>query len=102
MFSLPYLFIDSDHVDAVFAGEPGQLFRDNIWNSNHVMILDYWDSGFRHYSTNKGEINGPEDMAGQLIRIPDNPFRLPQLPLWVRLLLRWAIKKSIWLVPTIL
>ena len=75
VFSLPYLFIDSDHVDAVFAGEPGQLFRDNIWNSNHVMILDYWDSGFRHYSTNKGEINGPEDMAGQLIRIPDNPIQ---------------------------
>lgn len=75
VFSLPYLFTDSNHVDAVFAGEPGQLFRDNIWNSNHVMVLDYWDSGFRHYSTNKGEINGPADMAGQLIRIPDNPIQ---------------------------
>ena len=75
VFSLPYLFTDNAHVDAVFAGEPGQLFRDNIWNSNHVMILDYWDSGFRNYSTNKCEINGPEDMAGQLIRIPDNPIQ---------------------------
>ena len=42
VFSLPYLFIDNDHVDAVFAGEPGQLFRDSIWNNNHVMMLDYW------------------------------------------------------------
>ena len=75
VFSLPCLFIDNDHVDAVFAGEPGQLFRDNIWNSNHVMMLDYWDSGFRHYSTNKCEINSPEDMKGQLIRIPDNPIQ---------------------------
>lgn len=75
VFSLPYLFIDNDHVDAVFAGEPGDTFRDSIWNSTHVMVLDYWDSGFRHYSTNKGEINGPEDMKGQLIRIPDNPIQ---------------------------
>lgn len=75
VFSLPYLFINNDHVDAVFAGEPGQLFRDNIWNSNHVMMLDYWDSGFRHYSTNKCEINSPADMKGQLIRIPDNPIQ---------------------------
>ena len=75
VFSLPYLFIDNDHVDAVFAGEPGQLFRDNIWNNNHVMMLDYWDSGFRHYSTNKCEINSPADMKGQLIRIPDNPIQ---------------------------
>ena len=75
VFSLPYLFENSEHVDAVFAGEPGQHFRDSIWNNNHVMVLDYWDSGFRHYSTNAGEINGPEDMAGQLIRIPDNPIQ---------------------------
>lgn len=75
VFSLPYLFINDAHVDAVFAGEPGQLFRDSIWNNNHVMMLDYWDSGFRHYSTNKCEINSPEDMKGQLIRIPDNPIQ---------------------------
>ena len=75
VFSLPYLFANNDHVDAVFAGEPGQHFRDSIWDQSHVMVLDYWDSGFRHYSTNKGEINGPEDMAGQLIRVPDNPIQ---------------------------
>ena len=75
VFSLPYLFENNDHVDAVFSGEPGQLFRDKIWDSQHVMILDYWDSGFRNYSTNLHEINGPEDMKGMLIRIPDNPIQ---------------------------
>jgi len=75
VFSLPYLFANNDHVDAVFAGEPGQYFRDEIWNQAHVMVLDYWDSGFRHYSTNKCEINGPEDMAGQLIRVPNNKIQ---------------------------
>ena len=68
-------FENNDHVDAVFSGEPGQLFRDKIWDSQHVMILDYWDSGFRNYSTNLHEINGPEDMKGMLIRIPDNPIQ---------------------------
>ena len=75
VFALPYLFVSNKHVDAVFAGEPGQRFRDSIWNNNHVMVLDYWDSGFRNYSTNKCEINGPEDMKGMLIRIPDNPIQ---------------------------
>ncbi len=75
VFSLPYLFESNEHVDAVFDGAPGQQFRDSIWNNTHTMVLDYWDSGFRHYSTNAGEINGPEDMAGQLIRIPDNPIQ---------------------------
>ncbi len=75
VFALPYLFVSNKHVDAVFAGEPGDYFRDSIWEKNHVKVLDYWDSGFRNYSTNKGEINGPEDMAGMLIRIPDNPIQ---------------------------
>ena len=75
VFCLPYLFVNNEHVDAVFAGEPGQIYRDKIWNANHVMVLDYWDSGFRHYSNSKHEINGPEDMAGLLVRIPDNPIQ---------------------------
>ena len=75
VFALPYLFESNEHVDAVFAGEPGQHFRDSIWDSQHVMVLDYWDSGFRNYSTNLHEINGPEDMKGMLIRIPDNPIQ---------------------------
>lgn len=75
VFSLPYLFNDNDHVDAVFAGAPGQRFKDSIWNNNHVKVLDYWDSGFRYYSNSKREINSPEDMKGLLIRIPDNPIQ---------------------------
>ena len=75
VFSLPYLFENNDHVDAVFSGEPGQRFRDKIWDSQHGMILDFWDSGFLYYSTNLHEINGPEDMKGMLIRIPDNPIQ---------------------------
>ena len=75
VFALPYLFESNEHVDAVFAGKPGQHFRDSIWDSQHVMVLDYWDSGFRNYSTNLHEINGPEDMKGMLIRIPDNPIQ---------------------------
>ena len=75
VFSLPYLFTDNKHVDAVFAGAPGQEMADEIWNNTHVKLLDYWDSGFRHYSNSKHPINGPEDMAGLLIRIPDNPIQ---------------------------
>ena len=75
VFSLPYLFVGNDHVDAVFAGAPGQAFRDSIWANSHVMILDYWDSGFRHYSNSKHEINSPADMQGLLIRVPDNKIQ---------------------------
>lgn len=75
VFSLPYLFANSDHMDAVMLGEPGQYFRDEIWDLSHVMVLDYWDSGFRHYSSSVHELNSPEDMEGLLIRIPDNPIQ---------------------------
>lgn len=75
VFSLPYLFSCNEHADAVMAGEPGDFFRDEIWNLSHVMVLDYWDSGFRNYSSSVRELNGPEDLAGQLIRIPDNPIQ---------------------------
>lgn len=75
VFNLPYLFENYAHVDAVFAGEPGERIRKTVWDTHHVMLLDYWESGFRHYSTNTREIKGPQDMAGQLIRIPDNPIQ---------------------------
>ncbi len=79
VFSLPYLFDSNQHVDAVFDSEIGDQFKDLLLDKNGVVMLDYWDSGFRHYVNSKKPINSPEDMKGLLIRIPDNPIQAATL-----------------------
>lgn len=72
VFNLPYLFRDNEHADAVTMGEVGDYFSEKIRSSANVQTLSIWESGFRHYSNNKHEINSPSDMAGLLIRIPSS------------------------------
>jgi len=79
VFSLPYLFKSYEHVDAVFNSEIGGKFKDLVLQKNGVVLLDYWESGFRNYVNSKKAVNGPEDMKGLLIRIPDNPIQAATL-----------------------
>lgn len=79
VFSLPYLFKSYEHVDAVFDGNIGKQFNDLLLEKNGVVLLSYWESGFRHYVNSKKDVKGPEDMKGLLIRIPDNPIQAATL-----------------------
>jgi len=79
VFSLPYLFESNAHVDAVFNSQIGQQFKDLLLEKKNVVLLDYWDSGFRHYLNSKKPVNTPADMKGLLIRIPNNPIQAATL-----------------------
>ena len=79
VFNLPYLFRDNEHADAVTMGEVGDYFSEKIRSSSNVQTLSIWESGFRHYSNNKHEINSPADMAGLLIRIPSSAVQAATL-----------------------
>ncbi len=79
VFSLPYLFTNNAHVDAVFDSQIGQQFKDQLLEKKKVVMLDYWESGFRHYLNSKRPVNSPEDMKGLLIRIPNNPIQAATL-----------------------
>ena len=79
VFNLPYLFRDTAHADAVTMGEVGDYFRETIRSNSGVQPLSFWESGFRHYTDNKREINSPGDMAGLLIRIPSSSVQAATL-----------------------
>jgi len=52
IFDLPFLFRDANHVHAVMDGEVGQAMKDLVTDKGFV-ALDYWDNGFKHFSSNQ-------------------------------------------------
>lgn len=79
VFNLPYLFRDTAHADAVTMGEVGDHFMETIRSTSGVQPLSFWESGFRHYTNNKHEIDGPGDMQGLLVRIPSSSVQAATL-----------------------
>jgi len=79
VFSLPYLFESTAHVDAVFNSGIGTQFKNLLLEKKGVVLMDYWDSGFRHYLNSKKPVRTPADMKGLLIRIPNNPIQAATL-----------------------
>lgn len=68
IWDVPFLFRDVDHLHKVMDGEIGQILKDVI-SKRDIIALDYWDSGFKQFSTNKKPIIVPSDAKGQKMRI---------------------------------
>lgn len=68
LFDLPFLFRDTAHLHAVLDSEVGQILKDKVTAKGFV-ALDYWDAGFKHFSSSKKPIVEPKDAAGQKFRI---------------------------------
>ncbi len=68
LFDLPFLFKDEKHLHDVMDGEVGQALKDKV-NKKGFIALDFWDNGFKQFSSNKKAINQPSDAKGQKIRI---------------------------------
>ncbi len=68
LFDLPFLFRDVDHLHNVMDGEVGQILKDKVTAKGYV-ALDYWDNGFKHFSTNGEQLIKPSDAEGQKFRI---------------------------------
>ncbi|MBL8590703.1 MAG: TRAP transporter substrate-binding protein [Methylobacteriaceae bacterium] len=71
--SLPYLFRDTAHVNAAFDGPIGQELAAEVRKTLNIEILGYGVAGFRVTMSRVKEINKPEDLAGQKIRVPEVP-----------------------------
>jgi len=69
LFDLPFLFRDKDHLYSVMDGEVGDILKSKVDAKKQMIALDYWDAGFKHFSTNKKAIVLPEDAAGMKYRI---------------------------------
>ncbi len=68
LFDLPFLFEDSEHLHKVMDGEVGKTLKDQVTKKGFI-ALDFWDNGFKQFSSNKKAIVVPKDMQGQKIRI---------------------------------
>ncbi|AYO29665.1 TRAP transporter substrate-binding protein [Biomaibacter acetigenes] len=71
VFDLPFLFSSREKAYAVFDGPIGQKVSKTFENKG-LVILAYWENGFRHITNNKKPINTPEDLKGMKIRVPES------------------------------
>ncbi len=69
VLNMPFLFRDIDHVGKVLDGKIGRMLSDNLAKKG-LVVLGYWENGFRHITNSKHPINKPEDLAGLKIRTP--------------------------------
>lgn len=68
LWDVPFIFRDTEHLHKVMDGEVGKILKDVISSKGYI-ALDYWDAGFKQFSTNKKPIIIPEDAKGQKMRI---------------------------------
>lgn len=68
LWDVPFIFRDTQHLHNVMDGEVGQILKDIISAKGYI-ALDYWDAGFKQFSTNKKPIIIPSDAEGQKMRI---------------------------------
>ncbi len=73
--NLPFLFRDVDHVAKAMDGEVGDYFAKEA-EKKGIVILGYWENGFRHVSNSKRPINKLEDLKGLKLRTPNSQVTL--------------------------
>jgi C4-dicarboxylate-binding protein DctP len=68
LFDLPFLFKDIEHLHKVQDGKVGQKLKDMV-TAKGIVALDYWDNGFKQFSSSSKAIINPKDAEGQKFRI---------------------------------
>ncbi|KGQ69529.1 hypothetical protein OA57_10965 [Chelonobacter oris] len=79
IFSLPYLFRDKAHHDAVVYGDIGRKIMESS-KSGGFFALSAYDTGTRSFYTNK-PIHKPEDLKGLKIRVQPSPTSIKMVEL---------------------
>lgn len=69
LFDLPFIFRDKAHLYKVMDGEVGAVLKSKVDEKKQMIALDYWDAGFKHFSSSKKPVVAPKDAAGMKFRI---------------------------------
>lgn len=69
LFDLPFIFRDKAHLYKVMDGEVGKTLKSFVDAKKQMIALDYWDAGFKHFSSSKKPIITPKDAVGMKFRI---------------------------------
>jgi tripartite ATP-independent transporter DctP family solute receptor len=81
IFDLPFAFQERTQVQRALDGALGtELAR--LADKRNLVVLGYWENGFRHITNNRRPIRTPADLSGLRIRTPPNPDRLKMFHDW--------------------
>ena len=70
--ALPFQFADFDEAWA-FMDSDIEKAAEDLLIPNNMRVLAHYCNGFRCVTNSKGPVESPADMAGMLIRTPENP-----------------------------
>lgn len=75
LFEMPYLYRNRDHA---FMVNKGPIMKDvaSSLEDNGIVLIGFYENGFRNISTSNKPINHPSDLAGLKIRTPENPAQI--------------------------
>lgn len=68
LFDLPFIFKDIDHLHRVQDGEVGTKLKEMV-TAKGIIALDFWDNGFKQFTSSQKPILMPKDAEGQKFRI---------------------------------
>lgn len=71
VLDLPFVFDDIDHVQATLDGEVGDKLKGILSEGQDMMIMDYWNSGFRCMLTAKTKLENLDSFKHLQIRAPE-------------------------------
>jgi len=72
---LPYAWTSSAQAYAAFDGELGDALA-RLAEAKNLIILSWWENGFRHLTNNRGPVRTPADLAGLKTRVTPDKIRL--------------------------
>ncbi len=81
IFDLPFAFKDRIEVKKAVEGPLGDELT-KLAASKNLVILGFWENGFRQITNNKRPIKVPDDLKGLKIRTPPNPDRVKMFKNW--------------------
>ncbi|MDR0666129.1 MAG: DctP family TRAP transporter solute-binding subunit [Campylobacteraceae bacterium] len=67
LFDLPFIFRDKEHLYKVMDGSVGGKLKQKV-ESKGFIAMEYWDAGFKNFSSSKKAIIEPTDAKGQKFR----------------------------------
>jgi TRAP-type C4-dicarboxylate transport system substrate-binding protein len=72
---LPYAWPTREKAFAAFDGDLGAAL-DKLLLAKNIVVLSWWENGYRHVTNSKRPINKPEDLKGLKIRVTPDKVRL--------------------------
>lgn len=75
LLDLPFLFADAKEADAVMDGPVGENFAAQL-AAKDLIVLAYWELGFRNLTNSRHAVQTVDDIAGLKIRVVQSPIYL--------------------------